>query len=138
VSARIINEIAAASLEQKQGINQVNSAIADMDTMTQQNASLVEETASASEEMANQAQELMVMVQKFKIRNGIGEEAAGDKRTEPHIHAAGTGESEKAGLPKSRNGNGRKFRGKPGAHIIDAGNPDEINAILDNEGFEKF
>jgi len=38
-----------------------------MDTMTQQNASLVEETASASEEMANQAQELMDMVQVFRV-----------------------------------------------------------------------
>jgi hypothetical protein len=38
-----------------------------MDTMTQQNAALVEETASASEEMSGQAQELLSMVQKFNV-----------------------------------------------------------------------
>jgi len=67
VSAQIISEISVASQEQKQGIGQINTAIAELDTMTQQNASLVEETASASEEMAGQANELLGMVRKFRI-----------------------------------------------------------------------
>lgn len=67
-TARIITEIAAASLEQKTGFEQINVAVSDMDTMTQQNAALVEETASASEEMAGQAQELTSMMQKFTIK----------------------------------------------------------------------
>lgn len=65
--SKLVSEIAFATEEQKQGINQINVAITEMDTMTQQNASLVEETASASEEMANQAQELMDMVQVFRV-----------------------------------------------------------------------
>ncbi len=65
----VISEIGAASREQKDAINQITTAVSDMDNMTQHNASLVEETASASEEMANQAAELLDMVSSFKIRN---------------------------------------------------------------------
>lgn len=65
--SRIISDINAASIEQKQGLDQINTAVIEMDTMTQQNAALVEQTASASEEMSNQANELLGMVEKFKI-----------------------------------------------------------------------
>jgi methyl-accepting chemotaxis protein len=67
--AKFISEIAAANFEQKQGIDQINTAVTEMDTMTQQNAALVEQTASASEEMAGQAKELQAMVERFKIHN---------------------------------------------------------------------
>lgn len=64
----IISEIAMVSDAQSRGVEQINSAISEMDTMTQQNAVLVEKTAVTSEEMSNQAQELLAMVQQFKIR----------------------------------------------------------------------
>ena len=66
-TARIMSEITAASTEQKQGMDQINTAISDLDQMTQQNASMVEETASASEEMMRQAQELMALVAQFRV-----------------------------------------------------------------------
>jgi methyl-accepting chemotaxis protein len=66
--SRLISEMAAASDEQKQGINQINIAISELDSMTQQNAALVEETAASSEEMANQAQELESLMGMFTIR----------------------------------------------------------------------
>lgn len=62
-----ISEIVSADNEQQQGIVQVNTAINELDSMTQQNAALVEETASASEELANQAKELLSMVGRFKV-----------------------------------------------------------------------
>lgn len=68
MTARLITEITAASSEQKQGINQINIAITEMDSMTQQNASLVEEIASASEEMSNLARELILMMDQFKVK----------------------------------------------------------------------
>lgn len=52
----LVGEIAAASSEQAQGINQVSTAVADMDKVTQQNAANAEESASASEEMSAQAE----------------------------------------------------------------------------------
>jgi methyl-accepting chemotaxis protein len=66
---RIVSEIAVSTDEQKQGASQINTAISELDQMTQQNAGLVEETSSASEEMAGQANELILMMEKFKIRD---------------------------------------------------------------------
>ncbi len=51
----LINQIAAATNEQAQGVDQVNTAVAQMDKVTQQNAANSEETASASEELSAQA-----------------------------------------------------------------------------------
>jgi len=61
----IIAEIAAASQEQSTGIEQVNKAIMQMDTVTQQNAALVEEAAAASEAMSGQAKGLAELMQFF-------------------------------------------------------------------------
>jgi methyl-accepting chemotaxis protein len=54
----LISEIAAASAEQAQGIGQVNTAVTQMDKVTQANAAAAEESASASEELSSQAMEL--------------------------------------------------------------------------------
>jgi methyl-accepting chemotaxis protein len=59
----LIAEVAAASNEQAQGIEQVNTAVAQMDNVTQQNAANAEESASASEELSAQARELNDMVE---------------------------------------------------------------------------
>ncbi len=77
----IISEISASSDEQTKGIEQINIAITDMDTMTQQNAALVEQTAAASQEMTNQAKELLTMVQRFKIRESLIVSAGYTKQT---------------------------------------------------------
>lgn len=63
----IVAEIAAASREQSEGINQVNKALLQMDDMTQQNAALVEEAAAAAEAIDAQSKELEHQVQFFKI-----------------------------------------------------------------------
>ncbi|MBI5437882.1 MAG: methyl-accepting chemotaxis protein, partial [Nitrosomonadales bacterium] len=53
--------------EQSQGIEQVNTAITQMDEVTQQNAALVEEAAAAAESLEEQAQSLSVSVGTFKM-----------------------------------------------------------------------
>ncbi|HEX5338891.1 MAG TPA: methyl-accepting chemotaxis protein, partial [Gallionella sp.] len=63
----IMSEITAASAEQSQGIEQVNTAITQMDEVTQQNAALVEEAAAAAESLEEQAQNLSVSVGTFKV-----------------------------------------------------------------------
>jgi len=68
----LIAEIAAASKEQTQGIDQVATAISQMDKVTQQNAANSEESASASEELSSQAQELQGMVAQFILTVGNG------------------------------------------------------------------
>jgi uncharacterized phage infection (PIP) family protein YhgE len=64
----IMNEIAAASQEQTAGIEQINSAVAQMDEVTQNNASLVEEAAAAAQSLQNQADSLTRLVSVFRIR----------------------------------------------------------------------
>ena len=59
----LVAEIAAASKEQAQGVDQVNTAVSEMDKVVQQNAANAEESASAAEELSSQAQELNAMVE---------------------------------------------------------------------------
>lgn len=54
----LVAEIAAASTEQAEGIGQINTAVVDMDKVTQQNAANAEESASASEELNAQAEQM--------------------------------------------------------------------------------
>ena len=63
----IMSEIAAASQEQSQGIEQVNKAITQMDDVTQRNAALVEQAAAAAESMTEQTLNLAQAVAKFNI-----------------------------------------------------------------------
>ena len=60
--ADLLAEIASASKEQAQGIGQVNTAVVELDKVTQQNAANAEETASASEEMSAQAEQMKTYV----------------------------------------------------------------------------
>jgi methyl-accepting chemotaxis protein len=59
---RMNGEVATASDEQAKGIEQVNTAVSQMDKVTQGNAASAEESASASEELSAQAQDLKQMV----------------------------------------------------------------------------
>ena len=63
----IIGEIAAASAEQGQGIGQVNTAVNELDRMTQQNAALVEQSAAAAESLQAQARQLAEAVGRFRL-----------------------------------------------------------------------
>jgi len=63
----IMGEITSAGLEQRAGIEQVHGAIAQMDTVTQQNAALVEEATAASQSMQEQAAGLAQLVSVFKL-----------------------------------------------------------------------
>ncbi|MDR0362479.1 MAG: methyl-accepting chemotaxis protein [Planctomycetota bacterium] len=55
---KLIGEIASATNEQAQGVDQVNTAVAQMDKVTQSNAATAEEAASAAEELSAQAETL--------------------------------------------------------------------------------
>ena len=63
----IMGEIMSASQDQMEGIEQVNQAIKEMDTVTQQNAALVEQAAAAAESMQDQAGNLTQVVSAFKV-----------------------------------------------------------------------
>jgi len=76
--SQLVSEIAAASNEQAQGIEQINKAVAEMDKVVQQVAANAEESASASEEMNAQAEEMKVYVgEMFSLVSGTTEKGAG-------------------------------------------------------------
>ena len=63
----IMGEISAASHEQTQGIEQINRAITQMDSVTQENAALVEQAAAAAASLQQQAGQLAEGVRVFKL-----------------------------------------------------------------------
>ena len=63
----LIGEMHNASNEQLSGISQVNAAVAHLDTITQQNASLVEQSAMLAVQLQAQAQIVSETVQMFRI-----------------------------------------------------------------------
>ena len=78
--ADIIGEIAAASEEQREGIEQANGAIVQMDQVTQQNAALVEQAAAAAEAMREQAGALARLVGTFRLAQGAESQALPARR----------------------------------------------------------
>ncbi|WP_087686899.1 methyl-accepting chemotaxis protein [Pandoraea sp. PE-S2R-1] len=74
----LMAEIAAASTEQRTGIEQVNQAVMQMDTVTQQNAALVEEASAAAQSMAAQSSGLRELVSIFKL------DGAANQSNAPH------------------------------------------------------
>ncbi|VTR94423.1 chemotaxis partial : Globin-coupled methyl-accepting chemotaxis protein (Modular protein) OS=Candidatus Nitrospira defluvii GN=cheM PE=3 SV=1: 4HB_MCP_1: HAMP: PAS_9: MCPsignal [Gemmata massiliana] len=63
----IITEIAAASKEQSTGIDQVNKAVSQMDSVTQRNASQTEEMSATAQTLTDQAAQLRDLVARFKL-----------------------------------------------------------------------
>ncbi|MEI0477184.1 methyl-accepting chemotaxis protein [Brachyspira pulli] len=66
-TANIIRDISSAALEQQSGVSQVNKAVMEMDSITQENAALVEESTASSIALFNDAKELQSLVSFFKI-----------------------------------------------------------------------
>jgi len=72
--AHIVADITQATSDQSGGLSEVNSAVAQLDQVTQQNAALVEESAAAAQSMQTQAEQLEQLVRKFRL--GAGESTA--------------------------------------------------------------
>jgi signal transduction histidine kinase len=109
----LVSEIAAASQEQAQGIDQVNTTVSQMDKVTQQNAANAEESASASEELSAQAESMKEIVgQLVAMVEGAGSQTtrSGAAKADHHsiranvesqFHAASKPKSKPRGFAKS-------------------------------------
>ena len=64
---RLVREIAASAQEQATGLGEVNTAVNQMDQVTQQNAAMVEEATAASHSLAGEAAELGRLVGQFQL-----------------------------------------------------------------------
>jgi methyl-accepting chemotaxis protein len=65
----LINEIAQNTETQADNLKQVSSAVASMDSMTQQNAAMVREATAAARSLAAEADELATLVARFRLRS---------------------------------------------------------------------
>ncbi|UJD92438.1 HAMP domain-containing protein (plasmid) [Rahnella aquatilis] len=65
--SQIIDEISTSSNEQRQGIEQIGKAVTEMDSTTQQNATLVQESSAAAISLEEQAKRLDEMVSVFRV-----------------------------------------------------------------------
>ncbi len=83
----IVSEIAAASVEQSSGIEQVSKAVAQMDQVTQGNASQTEELSSTAENLASQAEQLQILVARFKLDDGTQRPVVAAHATPSHTPA---------------------------------------------------
>ncbi|MCG6657550.1 methyl-accepting chemotaxis protein [Halomonas campisalis] len=68
--SQVISDIRAATAEQTAGLGQVNTAVSQLDEVTQQNAALVEEAATAAENLDRQAHQLVKAVSAFRLGEG--------------------------------------------------------------------
>ena len=66
----IVADIAASAQDQATGLGEVNTAVNQMDQVTQQNAAMVEETTAASHAVAQEAEQLSHLVGRFNVGGG--------------------------------------------------------------------
>jgi len=72
LTSDLVQEIAAASEEQSAGVGQINTAMDQLNQITQQNASSSEELAATSEEMSGQAAQLQELMAFFTVGDSAG------------------------------------------------------------------
>ncbi|MDR0305518.1 MAG: methyl-accepting chemotaxis protein [Chitinispirillales bacterium] len=120
----LIVDIAEASSEQAQGIEQLNKAVVQMNQITQASAANSEESASVAEELSGQAADLANMVDEFKLSSAVGSRPkVQSRRNLPPP------KRQPAGLPDKR---ANKPRALPGPYAK-AVKPDQIIPLNDDE-----
>ena len=84
----LMSEIHGASNEQLSGISQVNAAVAQLDTITQQNAALVEENAASAMQLQEQAKSVADTVQVFRVDGSASTKGPGAVALRREMRAA--------------------------------------------------
>ncbi len=83
MTSQLVQEIAAASMEQNAGAEQINNAIQQLNEVTQQNAAASEEMATSAEELSSQADQLLDVISYFRSRQ-IGKQNIKRKESKPN------------------------------------------------------
>ena len=84
----IIGEISAAATEQSKGIGQVNTAVMQLDRMTQQNATLVEQSTAAAQSLREQVNSLTQVVGRFKLGDAASSVRRQPTSSSPQLQAS--------------------------------------------------
>ncbi|OQS28809.1 methyl-accepting chemotaxis protein [Chromobacterium violaceum] len=118
-TASLVQEISAASREQRTGIDQINTAVSQISTGMQSSASSAEELSSTSEELSSAAMQLQDLMQQFKLRS------ARNARKSVMMHSGGHG---------GQGGSGHKAAPPPSAHAFD----EDFDEEIDDGKFSKY
>jgi len=124
----LVDEISAASNEQAQGIEQVNTAVTEMDKVIQQNAANAEESASASEELNAQTEEMRSMVGELTAMIGGGRDTDSSmiESRKKSTHKTITAPAQKAADRKLTTNKSSKI------------NPNQVIPMDDDDNFADF
>ena len=95
--SEVMENIKVASLEQADGVGQINSTIADMQRITQENATLVEENARASSSMANNTKHLEEILNNFIVGEETVRQKIENKGGDPLLLGASTEQNYETG-----------------------------------------
>jgi methyl-accepting chemotaxis protein len=109
----IVAEIAAASAEQASGIGQVNTAMGQMDKVTQSNTAQTEELSSTAQTLSDQAARMQALVARFKLGHN-GNVAAPPPVVEPARKASAPARGPRA--PRSRDSAARELTALNAVH----------------------
>ena len=124
----LLGEVSVASTEQSLGLDQINSAVAQLDTVTQQNAANSEESASASEELSAQAEGLNSAV--IMLKSIVGE------TTQQPVSSLGYERVNRSSSPS------RRLKDTPATKRVSSKNeavtPEQLIPFDDDEGLEDF
>ncbi|MCA9214685.1 MAG: methyl-accepting chemotaxis protein, partial [Planctomycetales bacterium] len=98
----IVSEIAAASKEQLNGIEQVNKAVAEMDRVTQSNATQTEEMSGTASSLLTHAEQLGQLVAQFQLDHGTHDSTKSNRTATPDLVPASRSTATKKPLETSR------------------------------------
>ncbi|MFH7319341.1 methyl-accepting chemotaxis protein [Desulfurivibrio sp. D14AmB] len=154
--SQLAKEIAVASDEQAQGVNQINLAVSQVDQVTQSNAAISEEAASASEELSGQATEINTLIRELAgiVGASLPRRSLEDHRSGRPLAPRGKGGSksmkalpsgaddgkEKSAAPKSARAGSRVAPpvAAGGAATVEKGRRAEKVIPFDEDDFEDF
>jgi methyl-accepting chemotaxis protein len=85
-TAKLVEDISNSAKEQDIGLGQINTAMGQLEQVTQTNTSSSQEVASASEQLSSQAQKLSQLMSFFKIaQNDMFAIPSSDTNSKPQI-----------------------------------------------------
>ncbi|MFO7729331.1 MAG: methyl-accepting chemotaxis protein, partial [Spirochaetia bacterium] len=134
-TADLVQEISAASREQSNGADQINTAITQLDQVIQQNASASEEMASVAEELTGQAEELQQTISYFTIESDEEHKKKDQKRLQ--IDSAVASGRKSGTAPQRAVRSNQEETGITPAKS-DTKKQDTSEDRLDSEDFERF
>jgi methyl-accepting chemotaxis protein len=142
----IVGEIAAASGEQTTGIEQVNTAVSQMDAVTQANASQTEELSATAATLNGRAMQLRMLVERFKLDDGAPRAAAPRAARARAKHPPRTFDRTRVAPPRRPAPRADSFGGAEGSGLSEGpvsggngnGDGDGNTRSTSLDGFEEF